>query len=322
MPPKPAALSDSTPGLGEIEARKFMNSTSVSTLSFAYPLRLIPLPSRPPVHAALIFTLTYGGGLVAGDGIDLHVKVRQDARLTLLTQGSTKIYKSPSKDIRATQGLTANIEPGAALVLLQDPIQPFKGSTYEQLQVFHIDPMYSNLLLLDWVCEGRTALGEAWDFWEWKSRNEIWSGTGQTNEEDSHQEPKLLIRDNIRLGSNAILGEDPREEMYNLGVFGTLFIRGPMFRTIGKAFLDEFSHLPRIGTNTQKFAQSQSPRPAQLPKGKPQVTWTAASIRGFVVVKFGAREVDEVKVWLNGILSKEGTIEREFGEHAMMCLRI
>lgn len=319
----PAALSPHLPpGRGEIDVKHFLNSTSVTTLSSTYPLRLFSRPIRPPLRAALIFTLTYGGGIVAGDLIDLRVTVRKDARLVLLTQGSTKIYKTPSKGVRSAQDLTVKIEPGASLVLLPDPVQPFKESAYLQRQVFHIDPTLSNLILLDWMSEGRSARGERWDFWEWEGRNEIWSHPIESNGGvHQHQKGKLLLRDNIRLGNGATFGPDPREQMYSLGVFGTLIIKGPMFRGLGKLFLDEFSHLPRIGTTARVTAQPQASPPNRKPDPDPNVIWTAASIRGFVVIKFGGTEVDELKGWLRGILSREGTVPSEFGEHALMCLR-
>jgi urease accessory protein len=301
-------------GRGDIEVRKFVNYTTISTLSSGYPLRLLPLPTRPQFRAALIFTLTYGGGIVAGDRVDLRVIIRPGAHLALLTQGSTKIYKTPSTELRSAQDLTVSVEPGAALVLLPDPIQPFKGSAYEQRQVYHIDPADSNLLALDWVSEGRTALGEKWDFWEWKGRNEVWSLQPESDDGQPFKKGRLLVRDNIRLGSN---DQDPREEMYNLGVFGTIIVKGPLFRGVAKTFLEEFSHLPRIGTNTRQVAQP-SDRKTDT---KPSLTWTAASIRGFVIVKFGAKEANEVKRWLRGLLQKEGTVAKEFGEHSMMCLR-
>lgn len=306
-----------TPGQGTLEARKFLSSTTISTLSYAYPLRLLFPPPRPPARAALVFMLTYGGGLVAGDSIDLHIRVHPGAGLGLLTQGSTKIYKTPSPEIRTAQGMTVTVDAGGSLVLLPDPVQPFRGSAYEQSQVFHIDPVDANLLVLDWISEGRGARGEAWDFVTWKGRNEVWSlprdpvdGDG-----DPGEKGRLLLRDNIRLDSLASAAGHSRDEMDYLGVFGTLLIKGPLFRELGKGFLDEFTYLPRIGTN-RRFVDADD-----KPEMKYNVTWTAASVRGFVVIKFGAREVDEAKRWLRETFARDGTVAREFGEHYLMCLR-
>jgi len=54
---------------------------------------------------------------------------------------------------------------------------------------------------------------------------------------------------------------------------------------------------------------------------KDGLLWTASDNRGFVLVKFGAREVEGVKRWLSGIMKEEGTVEREFGERALLCLK-
>lgn len=251
--------------------------------------------------------LTYGGGLVAGDHVDLHVKVRPKARLVLLTQGSTKVYKTPSKDLYTEQRMTTTLEEGAALVLLPDPVQPFKGSSYKQHQAFHIHPQQSSMVFLDWVSAGRAARGEAWEFFQWKGRNEIWSLPGKTD--TGQTTPKrLLIRDNMILDGTTALEQSYRNEMDDLGAFGTLIIRGPLFQTLGQFFLEEFKRLPRI-----RGKPSVSSSPSRL-------TWTAASMRGFVIVKFGAKEVDEAKQWLRGMIEHDGTVAREFGKHSMLSL--
>lgn len=246
---------------------------------------------------------------MAGDHVDVHVRVRSEARLGLLSQGSTKVYKTPSKDVCTEQLLTATIDEGAALLQLPDPVQPFKGSSYRQSQSFYVHPRYSNLVLLDWVSAGRTARGEGWEFFQWKGRNEVWSlpmktSTGKTAPE------KLLMRDSIVLDGTSSMEQSYRDEMDDLGVFGTLIIRGPVFHTLSQLFMKEFSSQPRI--------RGGSPGPTAPPS---RLTWTAASMRGFVIVKFGAKEVDEAKRWLREMLDCDGTVAREFGQHSLMCLQ-
>lgn len=80
------------PGRGELQVRIVPPSTSsMSSLAFTYPLKLISPPCHPSARCVLVFMLTYGGELVAGDSVDLHVDVCPGARLGLVTQGSTKI---------------------------------------------------------------------------------------------------------------------------------------------------------------------------------------------------------------------------------------
>ncbi|CAI7662311.1 unnamed protein product [Penicillium crustosum] len=283
-------------GTGQLEVHAFCGSSSISTLSCTYPLKLVSPPSRPTDRAVLVFMMSYGGGLVAGDRVDLNIRVRPKSRLALLTQGSTKVYKTPSKSICSHQNLTVTVDEGAALLLLPDPVQPFKDSF---------------TLVLDWVSEGRTAIGEAWNFFGWKGRNEIWSlpnpNKGTTK--------KLLIRDSLVLDETSSTKPSYKNEMDGLGVFGTLIIRGPMFRTLGDFFLGEFSHLPRIRANGKPHEQ------VDLHLGESVKTWTAASVRGSVIVKFGAPDVDAAKRWLRDMLLRDGTVEKEFGARSLLCLQ-
>lgn len=310
-----------TPGLGELEIRAFLNSSSIATLSSAYPLRLNSPPARTHARAAIVFMQTYGGGLVAGDHVDLHVKVRPKARLVLLTQGSTKVYKTPSKDLCTEQYMTTTLEEGAALVLLPDPVQPFKGSSYKQHQAFYIHPQQSSMVFLDWVSAGRAARGEFWEFFQWRGRNEIWSLPGKTNTGQTTPQ-RLLLRDNIILDGMTDLEQSYRNEMDDLGVFGTLIIRGPLFQTLGQFFLEEFKRLPRIRGKPSVVAAAAAPcSSTSLSSSPSRLIWTAASIRGFVMIKIGAKEVDEAKQWLRGMLERDGTVEREFGKHSLLSLQ-
>ena len=49
--------------------------------------------------------------------------------------------------------------------------------------------------------------------------------------------------------------------------------------------------------------------------------WTAAQVRGFVMVKLGGVEIDETRRWLGDMLRREGSVEREFGHQALLCLK-
>lgn len=72
-------------GEGRIEVRSDGSEAVLSQLSYSYPLKLLaPRLSRPDV--AVVYVLTYGGGLIAGDSIDLNVGVHDGTSVVLLTQ--------------------------------------------------------------------------------------------------------------------------------------------------------------------------------------------------------------------------------------------
>ena len=123
--PSPFPASSSAPGEGHIIAELMPpNTTTLKKSTYQYPLKL--LSPSPAAHqkSILAFLLTYGGGLVGGDQVHLRVDVKENAKLSLVTQGHTKVFKSASPVIVTRQHLECNVEKGACLCLLPDPVQP------------------------------------------------------------------------------------------------------------------------------------------------------------------------------------------------------
>ena len=59
----------------------------LSTLNFKYPLKLISPTASQTAKCLTVFMLSYGGGLVSGDAVDLKCVVEEGAKLCLQTQG-------------------------------------------------------------------------------------------------------------------------------------------------------------------------------------------------------------------------------------------
>lgn len=259
----------------------------------------------------------------------LKILIEPRAKLSIVTQGHTKIFKSPSRDVVTRQKLLVSVEAGSALCLLPDPVQPFAGSVYEQSQTFNVAPTAS-LCLLDWVSQGRSARGEDWDFHVWKGRNEIWSA-GFADEKG-----RLLLRDNVVLDGGHLdsVNMNTKTKMHGLGLFGTLILKGPLVESLAKFFLAEFTALPRIGARdfrSQEDVASDGKaevskqvawRVARLKQEKDDdILWSAANVRGCTVVKFGARTVEGGRHWIGSMIKEEGSIGRVFGEESTMCVR-
>jgi urease accessory protein len=333
LPLSPFAGFTSVPGEGAIELSLLPPRKQVlKTLTYQYPLKLIvPDPHRAPNEQGdpitVIFLLTYGGGLVGGDRINLRVDLAAQTKLVLLTQGSTKIFKSPSRTVVSGQTIRVKVGRGAAVCYLPDPTQPFGESVYEQCQTFEVDTKgSSSLCVLDWVNEGRKARGESWALHSWKGRNEV-----RELEPEDKARGRLLLRDVVILSDNqqAQQGNGLLDKTSGMGVFGTLIMYGPIFKNLGDYFMDEFSSQPRIGAkNWSGESSSRESLPEEVRRDKRQeqeqadgLLWTAARVRGFVLVKFGAREVDGARKWLAAVFRQEGSVEKEFGHQALFCLR-
>jgi urease accessory protein len=301
-----------------------------ATLTYAYPLKLIsPSPhlftdsTSTKRTIQTLFLLSYGGGIVAGDKIILNIKLDPLTRLNLLTQGSTKLFRTPDPKVLSSQYTTVDIGSKAALCYIPDPVQPFADSAFEQRQLYRLRAADASLCVCDWVCCGRAATGERWNFWRYGSRNEVYDARDKAK-------PRLLLRDNMILEPGSDAGATIAAKVEDHGVFGTLIICGPLFESVGKFFLDEFEALPRIGAKNWDDTKAEAPTKDTL-KGRrlhrekicnqDGLLWTAAHVRGFVMVKFAAREVEGARRWLRDVLLDEGSIERNLGERALLCLK-
>lgn len=347
MTSSPFPPSTSAPGAGDLTTVLLPNGHShISALTYQYPLKLISPPRNPQQHlSALVFLLSYGGGLVAGDTVSLRARVRPRAKLSVVTQGHTKIFKSDSPDIVTRQHLDVVVEDGAALCLLPDPVQPFAGSVYEQTQVFRLHGPGASLCLLDWVTRGRGARGEDWDLVRWTGRNEVWavpsSSPATPGAAAQEGRGRLLVRDAVKLDGTASLSsvvKELRDTMHGMGVFGTLVLRGPLMQALGAFFLAEFAAMPRIGARDWRSdearkaqearngaAQTDSPEAWRATRLKleqdERILWSAANVRGCVVVKFGSSTVEGGRMWIGAMLTRQGSIAEHFGDQALMCVK-
>ncbi|HEX4386531.1 MAG TPA: urease accessory protein UreD [Myxococcales bacterium] len=91
------------------------------------PLRLLTPRCRGP--GAMVFTSTFGGGLLDGDSLKLDVEVSPGARAGIFSQGPTRVFRSPGGVLSK---LTARVADEAALVLAPDPVACFAGARFDQ----------------------------------------------------------------------------------------------------------------------------------------------------------------------------------------------
>ncbi|KAH6611076.1 urease accessory [Trichoderma cornu-damae] len=330
MASSPFPRSTSLPGDGRIVVRLLpAGGSGLETISYQYPLKLISPSPAVDQKSALVFLLSYGGGLVGGDSVSLSIQVRRGSSLSLVTQGHTKIFKSPSPDVVTSQRLQVQVDEEAAVCLLPDPVQPFQDSVFEQTQIFRLGDGAS-LCLLDWVTQGRAARGENWSFTAWTGRNEVW-----TQGSDAEPQGRLLIRDNVVLNQDGSrpVGLPLRDTMHKMSVFGTLMLRGPVMAPVGSFFMAEFAALPRIGSRdfrSEEDREKEAGEKSEFERWRSQridlerrqgVLWSAAHVRGCVLVKFGAATVEAGRSWIGSMLMREGSIGAYFGDAALMCVQ-
>ena len=146
---------------------------------------MLPRPRGPAVWAC---AATYGGGLLAGDRIDLDLRVGVGAALCLGTQSTTKVYRSTGPE--AVQDLQAEVAAGGLLAILPDPLSPFAGSRYRQRSRLQL-AAGASLAWLDTVSAGRIACDERWQLAGYDARTDL------------ELDGRLIMRDTLRLGADA-----------------------------------------------------------------------------------------------------------------------
>ncbi|KAJ1813250.1 hypothetical protein LPJ56_005226, partial [Coemansia sp. RSA 2599] len=267
------------PGEGKISCQ-LTAGRLFQTISSAYPLKIIspkavantPASSEEEpqqLQPAVSYILSYGGGIVHGDQIHVDVSVGSGCALLLLTQGSTKVYRHragrpPSYlkndrndakfDIHQTyQTMIVDVEPGALLCLLPDPVTCFKGALYNQRQAVRLHDCSSSLVLLDWMTSGRMSRGERWDFAKYFSVNIVALGTPREKlrREQWMDGSQILVRDALLLqqpsesseGSGAVQGSGGHgsfaQRLDKVDAFAFLLILGPAASRISKMFVEE-----------------------------------------------------------------------------------
>ncbi|TVR13012.1 MAG: urease accessory protein UreD [Planctomycetota bacterium] len=169
------------------------------------PAKLLAPYARGP--AVWLCHLTFGGGVVAGDQLDMAVDVEAAASVLLSTQGASKVYKDPQAQ-GSRQGMTGRIADGALLAHVPHPLTAYAGAHYRQESLYHCQPGGSCCW---WECvsAGRPDQGE-----HWHASHLHLATTLQVGE-------TVLVRDRISLQ-----GDDLRAQlaqwrcMFTLGMYG------------------------------------------------------------------------------------------------------
>jgi hypothetical protein len=104
-------------------------------------------------------------------------------------------------------------------------------------------------------------------------------------------------------------------------------------KALGEFFLAEFAALPRLGARDFRSDDAKRAADAPLPprekwradrlrmEKENSLLWSAAGVRGCVVVKFGAPAVEAGRLWIGSMLAQEGSISHHFGDQALMCVK-
>lgn len=129
------------------------------------PLKILSPASG--CETAWLILASYGGGMVQGDSVHLHLRCEPGAKLFLGTQASSRVYRHLDAQT-ATQRIHGGIESGALAVVFPDPLVLHNDSRFRQQQRWDI-ARDASLVLGDWFQCGRSDSGEQFAYTGWES---------------------------------------------------------------------------------------------------------------------------------------------------------
>jgi len=279
-------------GVGNIVLRVCGSDAVFTELSYTYPLKLLS-PRSCQAFVAICYILNYGGGLVGGDSVDMMVDVGPQARLLLLTQGSTKIFKA-RKDARPSapqlpssfehegssrQNFDVVVASSGIVFILPDPVTCFRSASYTQTQRIMLQ-RGASAVILDSFTSGRKSRGEEWEFSRYHTVNEVWV-EGKRVARDA-----MLLEDDNGDNTDGIL--PPRSLKLRLApysCYATLLLFGPLIQATITFFIAEYSKI------SQMYRSSH-----------PDFIWSLSTIEDGLVVRAAGKETEAVQRWLREML--------------------
>ncbi len=211
-------------------ARRTRDRTALVEAHATSPLRYVT-PNFAGTTSATVCLVTFGGGLVDGDRIELDVVVEEGATLVLFTQASTKVFRGS-----ALQHVRARV--AGTLVVLFDPVACFAGARFDQRTDVELEGDGA-CVVLDGFTSGRPAYGERW------------------------QMERLAMRTSVRRGADRLLedavlldaGDAPiAPRMAGYDAFLTLSTFGERAASVREAVLEESPVAARSPRTTARAA--------------------------------------------------------------------
>lgn len=130
------------------------------------------------------YLLNPHGAFLDSDIYVMNIKLQEESRLTLTTQGATIIYKTPKK--QAYQEATFHLAKDSYLEYLPGAIIGYKNASFFQKNEFHLEKG-ATLLYLEVITSGWSPEGEPFTFTSLRLQSEIYI------------DEELVVYDHIKL---------------------------------------------------------------------------------------------------------------------------
>jgi urease accessory protein len=214
-------MENAKAGRGKLCFEKVGEKTVATEAFSKSPLKL--LTPKNTGSASWVYSSNFGGGFVGGDSIDIGVHVKKGAEALLLSQASTKVYRSKKV---CHQSICGHIEENATFYSLPDPVVCFAGANFHQTQKFYLEEN-SALATLDTLHCGREHSGERWAFDRYKNEIQIF------------RKGKRIFFESMLLDSTA---GDLKKRHSRFNALSLLVMTGPLFKIHSEEIMNSLNH--------------------------------------------------------------------------------
>lgn len=130
------------------------------------------IPTAPFASAFRVFTSSYGGGMLQGDRIDMHIECRDGSSLCLESQGNQHLYTRQDGKRGVFQNIQGEVGENSRVISLPQPTVMHEGSDFHQNQTWSLKAS-SQFILVDTFHIGRSENGERFSYRSYGSDIEL-----------------------------------------------------------------------------------------------------------------------------------------------------
>ena len=156
------------------------NQTICTHQYTTYPLRLSTVfrLDGANTNRAYLYTMNTSPGLLAKDELKISLQLENNTNLYLTDQAATKVHPMPIAGTKATVESKIEVEAGASLEFVPEPVILFADAALEQTTRIQLHEG-AELFWSEIVLPGRLARGECYQFRHYFSRLEITTAKGE-----------------------------------------------------------------------------------------------------------------------------------------------
>lgn len=142
-------------GVLKLSARKRAEKTILADCFYEGGLK-ITRPVYLEEGLPSLYLIHVGGGFVDGDTYFTKLEVEEAAELSVTTQSSTKVYRTPKEPV--VQQTELVLGKGSVLEYLPDPLIAYEGARFVQKTTVHLEAdsclIYSDVITPGWAEDG------------------------------------------------------------------------------------------------------------------------------------------------------------------------